>query len=327
MIKKNTLTFIILLVLSAPLFAQMTPRQIYQKNSDSVVLIIAKNSDGSRSKGTGFVIDESKVLTNAHVVLEEGNKIPEQIRIFLKKDNINDEATKTYRKGRSAKIIRYDSDLDLALLQVKRIKSIESIGIADSNEVMVGDPVLAIGHPESGGLWSLTSGRIGAVIKNQSGIKGKHVFQTETSLNRGNSGGPLINGNGEMIGVNTNISRVSKDGLAITGINFAVQSNVVKDWLQRGGISISKTTPRVEEKTSAGIKKVQKEKKEEAKPKKQTPQMESLPDNQLLTPARPFNDKDLFSLFEDEKNDEFDQIMESQMDEMDKMMDDAFDKF
>ena len=61
--------------------------------------------------------------------------------------------------------------------------------------------------------------------------------------------------------------------------------------------------------------------------KKQSPEMESLPDNQLLTPPRPYNEKDLFSLFEAEKNDEFDQIMESQMDEMDKMMDDAFDKF
>ena len=326
MIKKITILVHAILFFSGLSNAQMTPRQIYQKNSDSVVLIITTNPDGTKSKGTGSVIDESKVLTNAHVVLEEGGKMPQNILIFLKKDNINDESKNKYKKGRSAKVIRFDNDLDLALLEVNGIKSIPPVGLADSDEVMVGDPVLAIGHPESGGLWSLTSGRIGSVIKNQSGIKGKHVFQTETSLNRGNSGGPLLNGNAEMVGVNTNIARVSNDGLAITGINFAVQSNVVKDWLQRGGFSISKAPPKDHNKTTAGIKKVEKE-KEKPNLKKQTPQMESLPDNQLLTPPRPFSDDDLFSLFEDEKNDEFDQIMESQMDEMDKMMDDAFNKF
>ena len=326
MIKKITILVHAILFFSGLSNAQMTPRQIYQKNSDSVVLIITTNPDGTKSKGTGSVIDESKVLTNAHVVLEEGGKMPQNILIFLKKDNINDESKHKYKKGRSAKVIRFDNDLDLALLEVNGIKSIPPVGLADSDEVMVGDPVLAIGHPESGGLWSLTSGRIGSVIKNQSGIKGKHVFQTETALNRGNSGGPLLNGNADMVGVNTNIARVSDDGLAITGINFAVQSNVVKDWLQRGGFRISKAPPKDQNKTTAGIKKVEKE-KEKPNLKKQTPQMESLPDNQLLTPPRPFSDDDLFSLFEDEKNDEFDQIMESQMDEMDKMMDDAFDKF
>ena len=55
--------------------------------------------------------------------------------------------------------------------------------------------------------------------------------------------------------------------------------------------------------------------------------MESLPDNTLLTPLRPFNEKDLFEMFKDEEDDGFDKIMESQMDDMDKMMDDAFDKF
>ncbi len=184
--------------------------------------------------------------------------------------------------------------------------------------------MLAIGHPESGGLWSLTSGRIGSVIKNQSGIRGKHVFQTETSLNRGNSGGPLLDGNGEMVGVNTNISRRSSDGLAITGINFAVQSNVVRGWLEEGGLSVTSNKKKEPSKTTAGIKKKEKDTPEI---KKESPEMESLPDNTLLTPLRPFNEKDLFEMFKDEEDDGFDKIMESQMDDMDKMMDDAFDKF
>ena len=323
--KKLNLTISVLIFFSTlKAYSQMTPREVYQKNVNSVVLIITKNKDGSKSKGTGSVIDSSKVITNAHVVLEGRDQMPDEILIFLSEDNFNDESQKNYKKGRSAKILRYDSDLDLALLEVKRIKTVPAIGLADSDQVMVGDPVLAIGHPESGGLWSLTSGRIGSIIKNQSGIKGKHVFQTETSLNRGNSGGPLLDGNGDMVGVNTNISRRSSDGLAITGINFAVQSKVLRDWLKMGGISLANTTPQKSNQTDVGIKKKEKVNPE---PKKQTQEMESLPDNKLLTPPRPFDDKDLFNLFEDEKEDEFDKIMESQMDDMDKAMDDAFNKF
>jgi serine protease Do len=319
-----------LLILVSVLFnpmvvlSQMTPREIYQKNVNSVVLIITKNKDGSKSKGTGAVIGDSRVITNAHVVLEEGDQLPEKILIFLREDNINDESDKSYRRGRSGRIIRFDSDLDLALLEVKGIKSVQPIYLSDSEGVMVGDPVLAIGHPESGGLWSLTSGRIGSVIKNQSGIRGKHVFQTETSLNRGNSGGPLLDGNGEMVGVNTNISRRSSDGLAITGINFAVQSNVVRSWLEEGGLSVTSNKNKQSSKTTAGIKKKEKDTPEI---KRESPEMESLPDNTLLTPLRPFNEKDLFEMFKDEEDDGFDKIMESQMDDMDKMMDDSFDKF
>ena len=164
---------------------------------------------------------------------------------------------------------------------------------------MVGDPVLAIGHPESGGLWSLTSGRIGSIIKNQSGIKGKHVFQTETSLNRGNSGGPLLDGNGDMVGVNTNISRRSSDGLAITGINFAVQSNVLRDWLRVGGISLANTAPQKSDQTDVGIKKKEKVNHE---PKKQTQEMESLPDYKQLSHTSPIDDNRIFYINDDEKD-------------------------
>jgi len=91
-----------------------------------------------------------------------------------------------------------------------------------------------------------------------------------------------------------------------------------------GGISLANTAPQKSNQTDVGIKKKEKVNPE---PKKQTQEMESLPDNKLLTPPRPFDDKDLFNLFEDEKEDEFDKIMESQMDDMDKAMDDAFNKF
>ena len=87
-----------------------------------------------------------------------------------------------------------------------------------------------------------------------------------------------------MVGVNTNISRRSSDGLAITGINFAVQSNVLRDWLRMGGISLANTAPQKSDQTDVGIKKKEKVTPE---PKKQTQEMESLPDNKSSLPQGP----------------------------------------
>jgi hypothetical protein len=67
------------------------------------------------------------------------------------------------------------------------------------------------------------------------------VFQTETGLNRGNSGGPLLDTDGRMIGVNTAIARVAPDGLPITSISFSLKSNVAKQWLRDQGVSAQKT--------------------------------------------------------------------------------------
>jgi serine protease Do len=96
--------------------------------------------------------------------------------------------------------------------------------------------VVAIGHPEQGGLWTLTTGVISAEVDNFNGVKGKHVFQTETGLNRGNSGGPLLDGGGQMIGVNTAIARVASDGLPITSISFSLKSSVAAQWLREQGV-------------------------------------------------------------------------------------------
>ncbi len=98
-------------------------------------------------------------------------------------------------------------------------------------DVGVGEATAAIGHPEHGAKWSLTTGRIGGEWANFEGVTGKDVYQMETSVNRGNSGGPLLDGNGYMVGINTAIARRSEDGLAITGINFAIKSSVVRAWL------------------------------------------------------------------------------------------------
>ena len=111
--------------------------------------------------------------------------------------------------------------------------------MADPDEIKIGEEVIAIGHPEQGGLWSLTYGRISGSIENFSDIDGKDVFQTDTSLNRGNSGGPLLDQRGYMVAINSNIARLGSGGLPITGVNFAIKSSVVKKWLSKEGYTIA----------------------------------------------------------------------------------------
>jgi len=111
--------------------------------------------------------------------------------------------------------------------------------ISDDSKVGVGEATAAIGHPEHGAKWSLTTGRIGGEWSDFEGVKGKDVYQMETSVNRGNSGGPLLDGNGFLVGINTSIARRSADGLAITGINFAIKSSVVRRWIAQRNEAIA----------------------------------------------------------------------------------------
>jgi serine protease Do len=112
------------------------------------------------------------------------------------------------------------------------------VALSDSETTHIGDRVVAIGHPEQGGLWTLTTGTISSEFDNFNGVKGKHVFQTETGLNRGNSGGPLLNQQGQVIGINTAIARVAADGMPITSISFSLKSDVAKQWIaEQGGVA------------------------------------------------------------------------------------------
>jgi len=90
------------------------------------------------------------------------------------------------------------------------------IEFADSERVVVGDQVYAIGHPEQGGLWSLTSGVISAYRQDHGGVPGKNLFQTDASINRGNSGGPLLDDNGNMVGINALIAPSARFRICLT---------------------------------------------------------------------------------------------------------------
>jgi serine protease Do len=215
---------------------ELSPREIYEQASPAVVMVMGYGDGGRKgSGGTGSIIQsDGLVLTNAHVAIEEQTGKPfARLSVFLKPGRVTGESTSDLSRMVRAKVVAYSQPLDLALLKLDGvIEPLPVIDLSQSERARIGDRVVAIGHPEQGGLWTLTTGVISAEVENFNGVKGKHVFQTETGLNRGNSGGPLLDGQGHMIGVNTAIARVASDGLPIMSISFSLKSNVAAQWLR-----------------------------------------------------------------------------------------------
>jgi len=219
----------------------LSPREIYEQASPAVVMVMG-HPDGHAGKGSGgtgsIIRSDGYVLTNAHVVIDErsGRPFP-RLSVFLKPPRVTGSSQTDLSRMVRAKIVAYSQPLDLALLKLDSVNGpLPTVGLDDSTATRIGDRVVAIGHPEQGGLWTLTTGVISAEMDNFNGVQGKNVFQTETGLNRGNSGGPLLDTGGRMIGVNTAIARVASDGLPITSISFSLKSNVAAQWLREQGI-------------------------------------------------------------------------------------------
>jgi serine protease Do len=219
----------------------LTPREIYDRDSPAVVMVIGYSNNGQRgSGGTGSIIQrDGLILTNAHVVIEEhtGKPYP-RLTIYLKPDRVSGDAKTDLSRSAKGRVVAFSQSLDLALLKLDGPPGpFPVLELEDSDRIEIGDRVVAIGHPEQGGLWTLTTGTISAQFENFEATKGKSVFQTETGLNRGNSGGPLLDSYGRMVGINTAIARLAPDGMPITSISFSLKSNVAKGWLRDQGVS------------------------------------------------------------------------------------------
>ncbi|PWW06067.1 serine endoprotease DegQ [Mangrovibacter plantisponsor] len=159
--------------------------------------------------GSGVIIDAAKgyVLTNNHVI-EHADKISVQL---------NDGRTF------DAKLIGSDSQSDIAVVQIQHPEKLTQIKIADSDALQVGDFAVAVGNPFGLGQ-TVTSGIISALGRSGLNIEGLENFiQTDASINRGNSGGALLNLKGELIGINTAI--LAPGGGSI-GIGFAIPGNM-----------------------------------------------------------------------------------------------------
>ncbi len=161
------------------------------------------------SLGSGFIIDDSGyVVTNNHVV---GNA--DSITVILQ-DNTR----------LPAKIIGRDEKTDLALLKVNSSKPLTAVKFGDSDSLHVGDWVIAIGNPFGLG-GSVSAGIVSARGRNINAGPFDDFIQTDAAINRGNSGGPLFNTRGEVIGVNSAIFSPTGGNI---GIGFAVPSSMVK---------------------------------------------------------------------------------------------------
>ena len=294
------------------------PRKIYSETSKAVVLITGFEPEQKKgSKGSGSIISsDGLVLTNAHVIINENTGRPfSKLRIFLKPERISGNLKKDTSLKVKAELVRFSEKLDLALLKIRspKISKVSpALQFADSDLVAIGDPVIAIGHPEQGGLWTLTTGTISSYKNNYGNVPGKNVFQTETSINRGNSGGPLINSDGHMVGVNSIISRKAADGQVITGVNFSIKSRVAVKWLSSTGLSLKFASSPPEKSLSqtntnnAGfvlVPEPEAKKPPRTKPKKVAPKAPK-----ILTKIRPYKDEDLLRQVEDEMQDMMDEM-------------------
>lgn len=236
--------FILLAVLLFPLqsYASDFPaKEVYIKSSQAVVVIKASRNNGGGMISSGAIISgDGLVITNAHSVIDKEENSPYQkIVVFIKPSKVfaaKDDLDKYYE----AEVLSFDTPLDLAVLKLKGFDQKAGIlEFADPKDIGIGEEVIAIGHPEQGGFWTLTYGRISAEHRDYKGVSGKDMYQTDTSVNRGNSGGPLLDRRGYIVAVNSNIARLSKDGLAITGINYSIKSSVVLKWLNDNGYKVA----------------------------------------------------------------------------------------
>src|SRR6185312_15940305 len=166
------------------------------------------------SLGSGFVVDPSGlIVTNNHVIADA------------------DSITVTFQDGveYKAELIGKDTKTDLAVLRIKPAKPVPSLKFGNSDGTRVGDWVLAIGNP-FGLDGSVTAGILSARAREINAGPYDDFLQTDAAINRGNSGGPMFNMNGEVIGINTAI--YSPSGGSI-GIGFAIPANEAKPVLDQ----------------------------------------------------------------------------------------------
>lgn len=198
-----------------------TPAQVVRDVQSSVVGIIAtKVFPGAREvigQGTGVVMSaEGMILTNTHVVKERGANTTDLLVIL--------------HDGRAlrAQLWNYDYLSDVALVKVTGAADLAVATFGNSDEIVVGQPVIAIGNPLSLGLRNtVTTGVISGV--NRADQSAYPLLQTDAAINRGNSGGPLVDYHGQVVGITS--SKVVAEG--VEGLGFALPINLVKDIVAR----------------------------------------------------------------------------------------------
>ncbi|MEW9855278.1 Do family serine endopeptidase [Novosphingobium sp. M1R2S20] len=175
----------------------------------------------AQSLGSGFIISaDGYIVTNNHVITAEGRGQVESITVTMP-DGVD----------YSAKLVGKDPESDLAVLKISASKPLPFVNFGDSRQARVGDWVIAIGNPFALG-GTVTAGIVSAVYRNTGAGSGAYdrYIQTDASINRGNSGGPLFDMNGQVIGINNAI--FSPTGGSV-GIGFAIPAETAAPIVQK----------------------------------------------------------------------------------------------
>ena len=194
---------------------------IYERVSSGVVYIASTSGQG-QSSGSGFVVgSDGTIVTNDHVVAGADSV---SVRFTENGEPID------------AKVVGTDPSTDLAVLDVDESKvegGVKPLTLADSGDLTPGEPAIAIGSP-FGLQGTVTSGIVSALdrdIESPNGFTISGVIQTDAAINPGNSGGPLLDGDGRVIGVNSQIA--TNGGGSNSGVGFAVPIDTVKSVVPR----------------------------------------------------------------------------------------------
>jgi len=192
------------------------------------------STSSATGTGTGVVItDDGYIVTNAHVIYdsEYGAGLASSIKVRMSDDNSYD-----------AEVIGYDTDCDLAVLKIDA-EELTPAEFGDSDSLMLGESVIAIGNPLGFDLMNtVTSGIVSGLNRNITiNDKAMNLIQTDTAINSGNSGGPLINKRGQVIGINSSKMSSSYGSASIEGIGFAIPSNetsrIIDDLMNYGYVT------------------------------------------------------------------------------------------
>ncbi len=203
---------LLLCCLSSPVLAFDREEQavisLYEKINPAIVCVDSQISDGM-SCGTGCIIDKNgTILTSAHVV-DVGKTVV---------------VTMSNGQNYTAKVVKkLGENKDIALLKINVPTELKTVKLGDSEKIKVGQKVLAIGNP-FGFNGTLTQGIISRIDY------AKNRIQTDAAINPGSSGGPLLNKNGEIIGINQAIYNPDNN-ISNIGIGFAIPINLVKEYL------------------------------------------------------------------------------------------------
>ncbi|NLE21670.1 MAG: trypsin-like serine protease [Actinobacteria bacterium] len=230
----------------------MSAQEIYDRNIGAVVEVVSTfagydmwgQPTQAQGIGTGFVVsDDGYILTNAHVVSESG-VAASKVTVVFKGEG--EEGTQV-----PATIVGSDESTDVALLKIEpdQAPDFTVVALGDSSKVAVGEQVVAIGNP-LGLDFSLSSGVVSATDRELQSPNGATIsggIQTDAAINSGNSGGPLFNARGEVIGINEQIASQSGGN---EGIGFAVPINTavsVMEQMKNGSFA-----PQVQQTPSQG---------------------------------------------------------------------------